>query len=227
MPGQAERDAATLERELSRLGLLLQHDARLPSATSLLAEQPIAGSWWGHPQGNRIYAALVEFERGAGKLAAKLVNRKITYIGRGLWPAFLCLALKRAQAPTDELSALARRLFELTLDNDSVRLDQPPADALDTLRERSRATRELEEQLLVHCDSEHTNLGAHVKRLRSWRAWAKEIGVQPLLDASRAEAELREAVNRLVPEDGRAVNVAFLDSEPRRDLKVARRRTCR
>src|SRR5688500_18757821 len=187
MPGRAEHDAATLERELSRLGLLLQHDARLPSATSLLAEQPIAGSWWGHPQGNRIYAALVEFERGAGKLAAKFVNRKITYVDRGLWPAFLCLALKRATEPADELSELARRLFELTLEIDSVRLDQPPVDAIETLRERSRATRELEERLLVHCDSEHASSGAHVKRLRSWRVWAKDSGVRPLLDAGRAE----------------------------------------
>jgi hypothetical protein len=210
MPGQAEHDAATLERELLRLGLLLQHDARLPSATSLLAEQPIAGSWWAHPQANRIYAALVEFERGAGNLAVKLVNRKITYVDRGLWPAFLCLALKRAAAPVDELSALARRLFELTLEIDSVRLDQPPADAIHTLRERSRATRELEERLLVHCDSEHTSSGVHVKRLRSWCEWTKSSGVRPLLDAGRAETELREAMNRLVPKSARAVNVVFL-----------------
>jgi hypothetical protein len=210
MPERAEHDAATLERELSRLGLLLQHDARLPSATSLLAEQPIAGSWWGHPQGKRIYAGLVEFERGAGKLAAKLINRKITYVDRGLWPAFLCLAHRRAAGPTDQLSALARRLFELTLEIDSVRLDQPPADAIETLRERSRATRELEERLLVHCDSEHTTSGAHVKRLRSWHVWAKNSGVRPLLDANRAESEFREAVSRLVPKAAAAVNVAFL-----------------
>jgi hypothetical protein len=212
MPARAERDAATLERELLRLGLLLQHDARLPSATSLLAKQPIAGSWWGHPQGNRIYAALVEFERGAGELAAKLINRKITYVGRGLWPAFLCLALKRAAGSTEALSALARRLLELTLEIDSVRLDQPPADAISTLRERSRATRELEEHLLVHCDGEHTSSGAHVKRLRSWRVWAKSRGVLPLLDVSRAESELRAAVNRLVPAGTRAVHVALLEA---------------
>ena len=50
-------------------------------------------------------------QRAAIVLQAKRIPYEITYIDRGLWPAFLCLALKRAEGPTGELSELARRLL--------------------------------------------------------------------------------------------------------------------
>ncbi len=34
---------------------LLESDTKLPSVASSIADEPIRGSWWGHPQGNTIY----------------------------------------------------------------------------------------------------------------------------------------------------------------------------
>ena len=207
---QAKRDASAIESELSRIGLLLQHDARLPSATSFIAGEPIAGSWWGHALGNRIYAALVELERGRGKLSAKLVNGKITYVDRKLWPAFVCLASEQSEAASDGLSAVARRLLELTREGYRFRLDEAPANQIGTARERASAARELEQRVLLHSESEHTTSGAHVKRLTSWGDWARIAGVTPLADPSGARTELEEAVARLTASAARGVRVVFI-----------------
>ena len=80
-----------VEAELARLGLLLQHDQTLPSVTARVAGAPIAGSWWGHARGSEIYDLLVAFEAGAGALAAKLVNGKVTFVHERLWSALLTL----------------------------------------------------------------------------------------------------------------------------------------
>jgi ankyrin repeat protein len=38
--------------------VLLEHDRELPSVTSIVAGEPISGSWWGHPLGHAIYDLL-------------------------------------------------------------------------------------------------------------------------------------------------------------------------
>ena len=47
-----------LEALLAKHGLLLVHDAKLPSATTCIAGAPVPGSWWGHAQGKLIYETL-------------------------------------------------------------------------------------------------------------------------------------------------------------------------
>jgi hypothetical protein len=109
-----------------------------------------------------------------------------------------------------ELSPLARRLHALACGEGSIRLDQAPANTIDSLRERSRATRELEERLLVHTASVHGKAGAHVKVLTSWSHWAKNEAVTPLHERRHALAALRDAVNRLTSDHTRP-SVALLD----------------
>jgi hypothetical protein len=46
-----------VEGELQRWGMLLAADAALPSVASLVAEAPIGGSWWAHPQSHAIFKA--------------------------------------------------------------------------------------------------------------------------------------------------------------------------
>jgi hypothetical protein len=83
---------ARVERELDRIGILLEHDKELASVTLLVAGEPKRGSWWGHPLGHEIYALLHELHERSGKLDAKLVNGKRTYVHARLWPAFLAVA---------------------------------------------------------------------------------------------------------------------------------------
>jgi hypothetical protein len=64
----------------------------LPSLAEAVAGGPIRGSWWGHPKGRAIYAACEAVEASADVLRCKLVDGKVTYVHRRLWPALARLA---------------------------------------------------------------------------------------------------------------------------------------
>jgi hypothetical protein len=161
---------AAVEAELARIGLLLQHDRVLPSVTTLVAGQPIAGSWWGHARGHDIYALLVALEAGAGALAIKLINGKVTFVHQRLWPALFGVLEGRnaARAGLSELAALALERVE---EQGRVRFRE--LGGLGGAPQLKKGVAELESRLLVHVASEHTPSGAHEKVLCSWAEWEK------------------------------------------------------
>jgi hypothetical protein len=163
------RALAAVEAALSRVGLLLQHDRALPSVTALVAGQPIAGSWWGHPRGHDIYAVLVALEAGAGALSPKLINGKVTFVHERLWPALLGVLESRRGEERAALSPLAERILGQVEQRGRVRGAElrPLAPAA----QLKQALGALESRLLVHVTSEHTPSGAHEKVLGSWAAW--------------------------------------------------------
>jgi hypothetical protein len=196
-----------LVQELARIGLLLQHDVALPSATALLVGAPLRGSWWGHPRAHDIFVHLEAFETGAGALTSKLVAGKQTYIDRRLWPPFLRLVEANAEA-APKLSPLARRLLEQVLHDGAVLLDTAALGV--PSRELLSARRELETGLLVHADSVHQPSGAHAKILESWQTWGKRMAVRPgTMPLEEAKAALREALERLAAGAGRSVKVGL------------------
>jgi hypothetical protein len=193
-----EDDVRLLEAELARSGLLLEHDAELPSATALLAGAPIRGSWWGHPEGQRIYEALEEFSEGEGALVVKAVNEKRTYVHRRLWPALLAVARSAEGKRAEGVGPLARRLLAHVAETDNVRLDALVASGFAPSKELTKAASELEAALLVQASSLHTESGAHTKVYRPWRAWAHENGVSPdALTVAEARDALTLAFERL------------------------------
>ena len=74
----------------------------VPTLTEHIAGEPIRGSWWGHPQGKRIFAALQAVSQDADILVCRLAGGKITFVHRRLWPALA------AAAPLLEPARLAR-----------------------------------------------------------------------------------------------------------------------
>jgi hypothetical protein len=74
-------------------GVVLQ-SARgpVPSLAEAIAGEPIHGSWWGHPAGQAIYAALSVVCESPDVLVCRLVDGKVTYVHRRLWPALVRLA---------------------------------------------------------------------------------------------------------------------------------------
>ncbi len=74
-------------------GMLLQ-SARGPLANvaELVAGEPIKGSWWGHPQGHAIFAALSSLDDSPDVVRIRLVNGKVTLVHRRLWPALVRVA---------------------------------------------------------------------------------------------------------------------------------------
>src|SRR4029453_12076541 len=65
---------------------------RFPSRAEGLAGEPIRGSWWGHPKGHAIFRAAEAVSDSPDVLVCKLVEGKVTYVHRRLWPALVRLA---------------------------------------------------------------------------------------------------------------------------------------
>ena len=64
----------------------------LPNLAEAIAGDAIRGSWWGHPKGKEILRAARAICASPDILVCKLVEGKITYVHRRLWPALIKLA---------------------------------------------------------------------------------------------------------------------------------------
>ena len=76
-----------------RHGVVLQA-ARgpVPSLAEAIADGPIRGSWWGHAKGRVIFHATQAVCESPEVLVCKLIDGKVTYVHRRLWPALVKLA---------------------------------------------------------------------------------------------------------------------------------------
>jgi len=65
---------------------------KVPTLTEAIIGAPIKGSWWGHPEGKRIFAVLSEVQEHDDILVCRLLAGKLTLVHRRLWPAVAALA---------------------------------------------------------------------------------------------------------------------------------------
>ena len=80
-------------------GVVLQAARRsIPSLAEAIAGARIRGSWWGHPKGGEIFRAAETVSESPHVLVCKLVDGKITYVHRRLWPALVKLAPRFSRA---------------------------------------------------------------------------------------------------------------------------------
>jgi hypothetical protein len=85
-------------------GMLLQSaKGPVPNVADLVAGEAIEGSWWGHPAGPEIFAALNELDGSPDVVRLRLVKGKVTLVHRRLWPAVVRLA---DRFPPGRLAAL-------------------------------------------------------------------------------------------------------------------------
>ena len=163
-------------------GLLLLADARLPSVAGIVAGAPVRGSWWSHPQGRAIFAAARHLHEHPDVLACALLDGKITFVHRRLWPALLAVALAGEAWQTHGLSPAGRALRAQVRRRGEV--DGAGA-----------AARELERRLLVQGAEVHTASGRHRKRLRTWERWRQDAGLAaaPAVPPEHARRLLEEA----------------------------------
>jgi hypothetical protein len=66
--------------------------ARVPSLVQMVVGEPVRGSWWAHPKGNEILRLSRSIRTSPDILVCRLLDGKITYIHRRLWPAVARLA---------------------------------------------------------------------------------------------------------------------------------------
>jgi hypothetical protein len=72
-----------------------------PRLAEVIAGEPIRGSWWAHPKSHQIFAIFQKVSESPDILVCRLVNRKVTFVHRRLWPALVRLA---DFLPADQLS---------------------------------------------------------------------------------------------------------------------------
>ncbi len=64
----------------------------VPNVAEAIAGEPIVGSWWSHPRGQVIFDALSEIDDDVDVRCFKLIDGKVTFVHRRLWPALVRLA---------------------------------------------------------------------------------------------------------------------------------------
>jgi hypothetical protein len=176
---------------LETRGLLLEADVDLPSVTTIIAGEPVKGSWWGHAKGRAIYSALSELLDHRDVTSVKLVNGKNTLVHRRLWGAVLGAATSGEAWQSAGLTKGAIALLALVQKEGTVRTDAVKATTAGDL------ARELERRLLVHGGSVPTDGGSHAKVLRRWDVWTKEASAGDAMPASAAKRALEDALSEL------------------------------
>jgi len=182
-PG-AEEDENTVLAALAERGLLLVQDKALPSVATILAGAPVRGSWWGHPQSNRIFRTLRRLSEHRDVLFCKLVSGKVTLVDRRLWPAFLAAATTREPWQTRGLAPEARKILS-------------EVDRSGLLEAAGPPVKELERRLLVLANEEHSESGAHRMVVQSWSRWADSVGAPDPLTPARGKEILEKAAAAL------------------------------
>jgi hypothetical protein len=70
----------------------------VPRLTEAIVNEPIKGSWWAHPRSHEIFAVLQAVADSEDVLVCRLVNGKVTFVHRRLWPALVRVAKRFAAA---------------------------------------------------------------------------------------------------------------------------------
>ena len=108
----------------------------VPSLAERVAGGPIRGSWWGHPKGQEIFRLAEAMTESDDVLVCRLVDGKVTYVHRRLWPALVRLSSRFPRV------ALARVWSEHTASGAHVsrRVAYPRWVPLEVRREAARLT---------------------------------------------------------------------------------------
>ncbi len=86
-------------RFLDRHGVILESaQGPVPSLAAEVAGEPLGGSWWGHEKSEQIFLLTRQMRAAKEVLICRLVNGKITYVHRRLWPALARLSDELAPA---------------------------------------------------------------------------------------------------------------------------------
>ncbi len=154
-----------------------------------VAGGPVRGSWWGHPKGGLMYDLANALHNSRDVLMAKLLDGKVTFIHRSLWPSLLRVVRDegRRRSFVASLDPLAKRILAAVesagrVEGEQLQLRWGVAAKSERRRFKDAAERLAQGMaLLIH--NEHTEQGHHASVLTSWDAWAP--------------APLRQAAKRL------------------------------
>src|SRR6267143_3529174 len=92
-------------RFVERAGIVLESGrGPVPNIAEWIAKERIKGSWWGHRKGSEIFRVTRKLRGSQKILVCRLVDEKITFVHRRLWPTLLRL---EHRFPKRRLAALS------------------------------------------------------------------------------------------------------------------------
>lgn len=191
----------TVLQTLGKLGFLVESDPKLTSVCSLIAAEPMHGSWWSHPLAPVIFQVNELLEDHNDVLITKLVSGKVTFVHRKLWSEVVTIAraredwqMKKLSPPVSSLLAQIDSAGSLTT-----------AEAVWPRQSKMKlgdAARELERRLLVVGTQFHSESGAHLKLLETWDHWMKRRKFKPAkISVEAAKEQLDIKLERLNEKD--------------------------
>jgi hypothetical protein len=77
----------------------------VPSVAEAIAGEPIIGSWWSHAKAQVIFDALSEIDDDVDIRCFRLVDGKVTFVHRRMWPALVRLA-REGRLPADRVASV-------------------------------------------------------------------------------------------------------------------------
>lgn len=77
----------------------------VPCIAEAIAGEPIIGSWWSHAKAQIIFAALSEIDDDVDIRCFKLVDGKVTFVHRRVWPALVRLA-REGRLPAERVASV-------------------------------------------------------------------------------------------------------------------------
>lgn len=165
-------------KELKSIGLLLMSDARLPNVASLVAGEPISGSWWSHARAHDVYNELGRLADHKDVIFTKLVSGKVTLVHRKLWLDLVAIATAQEDWQLRDLSAAAKHLWHLVRREGAAQSDHISWPKRLQSVKTGKAIRELETRLLIHTEEFHSQSGSHAKAVETWQHWANRVGFE-------------------------------------------------
>ncbi len=74
-------------------GIVLESaQGSVPSLAQAIAGKPLRGNWWAHPRSHRIFAVTRAVRECSDILVCRLVDGRVTFVHRELWPALVRVA---------------------------------------------------------------------------------------------------------------------------------------
>ena len=61
----------------------------VPSLVEVIAGEPVRGNWWSHPKSHEIFAVTRAVRDSDDVLVCRLIQGRITFVHRRLWPALV------------------------------------------------------------------------------------------------------------------------------------------
>ena len=181
-------------KELRKTGFLLESDPNLPSVCSLIAGEPMRGSWWSHPMAQTIFQVNEKLDDHPDVVITKLVSGKVTFVHQKLWAELFAIGISREAWQMNRLSASAQKLLAAIDEAGSLRTDE-----IKTLISKpGDVARELERRLLIYSEQFHTTTGAHAKLLETWKHWSDRKNFDcPTMSTVDAKLRFEERLEKL------------------------------